>query len=486
MAEPTLKEKTAKGLIWGGFSNGFQQLMNLVFGIFLARLLTPADYGMVGMLTIFSQIALALQESGFTAALVNQKEIRHRDYNAVFWLSMLISVSLYLLLFFCAPLIADFYDTPQLVPLARYSFLSILLSALGIAQSAFLFKKLMVKQRSIAIIMAHTISGIVGILMAYHGFSYWGIATQNIVYIGIVTSVYWYYSSWRPTFKIDLSPIKGMIAFSGKLLLTKIFNRVNDNILTVILGRFYAANEVGYYTQAYKWSSMGGYMISGMSLSVAQPVFAEVSNDSVRQKRVFRKMITFVAFVSFPVMFGLGFVAKELICLAITDKWLPSVPLMQMLCISGAFVPLTVLCQQLLISRKKADVYMWNIILNGVVILVGCLLVSPYGINTMLQIYVSVYIGWLFLWIHFIKKEIGYSIIDFLKDICPFLVLTSVSIFLTTFVVRGISDMYASICVKILAVACLYVVGVWIFNAALLKECAGFLLKKIRKGKRKA
>ncbi len=486
MAEPTLKEKTAKGLIWGGFSNGFQQLMNLVFGIFLARLLTPADYGMVGMLTIFSQIALALQESGFTAALVNQKEIRHKDYNAVFWTSMLISVSLYLLLFFCAPLIADFYDTPELVPLARYAFLGIPLSALGIAQTAFLFKKLMVKQRSITIITAHTISGIIGILMAYHGFSYWGITTQNLVYISIVTSMHWYFSSWRPTFKIDLSPIKSMIGFSGKLLLTKIFNRINDNILTVILGRFYAANEVGFYTQAYKWSSMGGYTISGMSLSVAQPVFAEVSDDPVRQKRVFSKMITFVAFVSFPLMFGLGFVAEELICLAITEKWLPSVPLMQMLCISGAFVPLTVLCQQLLISRKKADVYMWNIILNGIVILIGCLLVSPYGITTMLQIYVSVYIGWLFLWIYFVGKEIGYSVIDFLKNICPFLFIASAAIFLTTFIVQGISDMYISIGIKILVVACMYVAGVWIFNASMLKECADFLLKKIKKGKKQA
>ena len=132
----SLKEKTAKGLFWGGFSNGIQQLLNLLFGIFLARLLTPADYGMVGMLAIFSLIASSIQESGFTAALVNKKEVTHNDYNAVFWFNAAISLSLYLLLFLCAPLIAGFYKTPELIPLARYSFIGFFIASLGISHSA--------------------------------------------------------------------------------------------------------------------------------------------------------------------------------------------------------------------------------------------------------------------------------------------------------------------------------------------------------------
>ena len=142
----SLKEKTAKGLFWGGFSNGIQQLLNLLFGIFLARVLTPSDYGMVGMLAIFSLIASSIQESGFTAALVNKKEVTHNDYNAVFWFNAAISLSLYLLLFLCAPLIADFYHTPELTPLARYSFIGFFIASLGISHSAYLLRNLMVKQ----------------------------------------------------------------------------------------------------------------------------------------------------------------------------------------------------------------------------------------------------------------------------------------------------------------------------------------------------
>ena len=133
MSDTSLKEKTAKGLFWGGFSNGIQQLLNLGFGIVLARLLDASDYGMVGMLTIFSAIAAALQEGGFISALTNRKETLHKDYNAVFWFSLMCSTTIYILLFFAAPLIADFYDTPELIPLSRLSFLGFVISSMSIA-----------------------------------------------------------------------------------------------------------------------------------------------------------------------------------------------------------------------------------------------------------------------------------------------------------------------------------------------------------------
>ena len=230
MTSPTLKEKTARGLLWGGLSNGVQQVLNLVFGIFLARMLTPADYGRVGMLTIFSTIAAALQESGFTFALVNIKDIQHKDYNAVFWFSIGMSLTIYTILFFCAPLIAYFYETPELTALARYSFIGFVVSSFGTAQSGFVLKNLMVKQRAISEFVGLVVSGCVGLLMAYNGFAYWGIATQSITYTLVVTLMLWYYSSWRPTLDIDFTPLKSMIGFSIKLLITRIITQVNNHI----------------------------------------------------------------------------------------------------------------------------------------------------------------------------------------------------------------------------------------------------------------
>lgn len=400
----SLKEKTARGLLWGGLSNGVQQILNLVFGIFLARMLTPADYGMVGMLSVFTVIATALQESGFTAALVNKRETRHEDYNAVFWFSIGMSFCLYILLFASAPLIADFYHKPELTPLARYLFLGFVLSGMGTAHSAWLFKHLMVKQRTISQITALVISGCVGITMAYNGFSYWGIATQNLVYVTVTTLFYWYFASWTPSININLRPLRSMLGFSSRILVTNMFSHVNYNMFSIILGRYYPTRDVGFYDQAYKWSSMGGLFILGMINSVAQPVLAEVANDRKRQQRIFRKLMIFTIAVSFPLMLGIGLMAEELVNLFLTDKWTGTIPLLRLLCISGAFVPITNLYQQLLISRGRSDLYMWGVIIEGILILICLLLASPYGVENMLKTYVCLYISYVGVWYGLVQK----------------------------------------------------------------------------------
>lgn len=394
----SLKEKTARGLLWGGLSNGVQQLLNLMFGIFLARMLTPDDYGMVGMLSVFTVIAVALQESGFTAALVNKHETQHKDYNAVFWFSIGMSFGLYTLLYLAAPLIANFYDRPELIPLARYVFLGFILSGMGTAHSAWLFKHLQVKQRAIAQITALVTSGTIGIVMAWNGYSYWGIATQNIVYTGIVTLLYWHFTPWRPTWHINLAPLKKMQGFSSRLLATNMFSHINYNMFSIILGRYYPTQEVGYYDQAYKWSSMGGLFLLGMTNNVAQPVLAQVVHDRERQQRIFHKLMAFTIIVSFPLMWGIGLMAEELVAFFLTDKWNGTIPLLKLLCISGAFVPITNLYQQLLISRGRSDLYMWGVITEGLLVLALLILTHSYGTIYMLKAYVCLYIGYMAVW----------------------------------------------------------------------------------------
>ena len=233
MAEQNLKEKTANGLLWGAVSNGVQQILNLVFGILLARLLLPEDYGMVGMLTIFSLIAASLQESGFISALNRKEETTQADYNAVFWFNILCSSGIYILLFLCAPLIAEWFHEPKLTALARFSFLSFVISSLGTTPRAYLFRHLKVKQTAWMSLAALFISGTTGVLLAWQGFAYWGIAVQNLTFCAMVTLFSWYFSGWRPSRHIDLRPLRGMIGFSSKLLITNIFNHINNNIRRV-------------------------------------------------------------------------------------------------------------------------------------------------------------------------------------------------------------------------------------------------------------
>ncbi|WP_286083680.1 lipopolysaccharide biosynthesis protein, partial [Parabacteroides goldsteinii] len=286
MAEETLKDKTAKGLFWGGLSTFLQQIIGMVFGIVIARILNPDDYGLVAMLAIFSAIANTIMDSGFTTALINKKTIRHEDYNAVFWFSAFCGIVIYMILFLTAPLIAKFYDQPILINLSRILFLSFLISSFGIAHNALLFKKIKVKQRGIIDIVAVFVSGSVGLILALSGFAYWGLALQLVTQCLVATLLRWYFSGWRPTFTFDFSPIKEMFGFSSKILFNNILGQVNANLFSVLLGKYYTKADTGYYSQGNKWMVVGSMIVTSMIQGVAQPVLVEVTDDKMRQKNV--------------------------------------------------------------------------------------------------------------------------------------------------------------------------------------------------------
>lgn len=474
----SLKEKTAKGLFWGGLSNGVQQLLNLFFGIFLARILDADDYGMVGMLAIFAAIGSTLSESGFTAALVNKKNVTNEDYNAVFWCSAFTGAGVYVLLFFCAPLIAAFYDEPELIRLSRFLFLGFFISSTSVVHNTILLRNLMIKQKAISQIIGLVISGTTGLIMALNGMAYWGIAAQTVAYIAVTTSCFWFFSPWRPSFHINLAPIKGMIGFSSKILITNVFTQFNNNLFTTLLGKFYLKAEVGYFSQANKWNAMGHNLICGMINGVAQPVFAQVTDEPSRQRNIFRKMLRFTAFISFPAMFGLALISKEFILIAVTDKWLPSVPILQLLCIWGAFVPVAMLYSNLIISKYKSNIYMWNTIALGLLQLGVMLLVYPYGIYTMIVCFISINIGWLFVWHYFVWKQIGLSIRHALKDVLPFAVVAAACMAAAYYLTKSIGNIYLLLILKMLIAASLYTLLMWASGAVTFRESIAYLFKK--------
>ena len=254
MAE-SLKEKTAKGLFWGAMNSGSTQVLNILFGIFLARLLSPADYGIIGILTIFTLIAGNLQSSGFTQALVNIRKPTDNDYNSVFWFNVLVSLTMYVVLFFCAPLIADFFHQPCLTALSRFVFLSFFISSFGIAQNGYMMKNMMNKEITIVNFMALISSNVVGLVLAFNGMAYWSLAWQQVIFILVLNIGRYYYTGWRPNFHIDFGPVRKMFGFSVKLLVTNIINTVSNNVLTFVFGRFYPINDVGNYSQAYNWDT---------------------------------------------------------------------------------------------------------------------------------------------------------------------------------------------------------------------------------------
>ena len=474
----SLKQTVAKGMLWGGLSNSVCQLLSLLFGIYLARILGPDDYGPIGMLAIFTAIAGSLQDSGFVAAIANRKTVTHDDYNAVFWFNIIISLLMYAVLFFCAPLIADFFNQPVLVDLARYNFLGFVVAGFGIAPSAYLFRELKVKQKSIALILAISISGAVGIVMALNGNSYWGIATQSIVYVLVRTVVCWYFTPWRPTLKVNFAPLRYLFAFSYRLLITNLFQRFNWNIFSFILGKYYNRADVGNYTKSAEWFNMGGEIVNGMVNAVAQPVLAKVVDDSERQLRVFRKMLRFTAFVAFPLMFGLSLVSKELITIVITDKWIESAGMLQILAVWGAFMPIQSMMTNLLVSRGKAKIFMWCTIVQGLLTLSMLLLLHPYGIKNMLVAYCVFNALWLMVWHYFANKEIRLTLQMFIDDTLPYLLMAAVIMVVTHLSTTFISSPYILLASRIGMAATLYIGFNYLVHSKEFCEIINFLFKR--------
>lgn len=478
MAEE-LKEQAAKGLLWGGVSNGVQQLLNLAFGIFLARILSEEDYGMVGMLAIFAALANAIQESGFRSAITNRKNITHADYNSVFWVSLGLGVVLYIILFLAVPLIADFFHTPELVPLGRFLFLGFLISSTGTAHNAYLFKNLKVKEMSKATLSASLISGGVALVMALSGMAYWGIAAQNVVYITVSTMMFWRYSGFRPNFKFSLQPVKEMLPFSSKLLITTIFHLLNENFFTTLLGHFFTKKDVGYYYNGYKWTNTGTQTISLAIENVMQPVMSKAGDGD--RLRIFCKLLEVTAFISMPCMIGLALIAPEFITITIGDKWLPSAEIMMVLCVWGAFFPICQVYQKQLLSAGKSGEMMFCVVARCAVQIAVVALTFRYGILTMVASGTAANVLSIFVVHCFVRRINGVSLWMFLRAVFPFVIVAALSVTAGYFAAAFFYGDFVRIAVKIAATCAMYFGVLWAARATVLKEAVEFLRGMMRK-----
>lgn len=481
----SLKQKTARGILWSILGNGMMQGLNLLFGIVLARLLSTSDYGMVGVLTVFTALAGSLQEGGLIAAMANKKEARPEDYNAVFWFSFLVSLALYAVLFCCAPLIAAYYHEPRLTSLARYVFLGFVVSSLSCAPLAYLYRNLQVKQRSLGTALALLFSGSLSIVMAWQGFAYWGMATQNLAYISFTCLYYWSKTPWRPSWRqgIDFRPLRGMLAFGSKLMLTNLLSTLNNNFFPLLLGRLYRMSDVGLFTQAFKWNTMGYATLSGMVNNVAQPVLVKVKEDPARSLRVFRKMLRFAAFVSFPCMLGLALAAPEFIFLTVGAKWMGSVPMLRLLCLGGAFTPLSILYGNLANSEGHSELYMRNTVGLAALQIAAALLLCTFGIEAMLCGYAGLTVAWFFVWHFSAGRLIRLRLADALRDVGSYLLLSLIALGAAALAAYGCSQWHPlpRLLLKVVVAAAVYCLLLWKAQSAIFRESLQMLFQKKHK-----
>lgn len=463
-------------MLWGGLNSGIQQLVGLAFGIVLGRLLSPSDYGMMAMISIFSLVATALQDSGFRTALTNIEHPKDEDYNSVFWFNIIMASSLYVILFLAAPLIGEYYHTPRVVPLCRYAFLSIVIASFGTAQSAYLFKHLRAKQQAEAGALAVIMSSLTGVGMAFAGMAYWSLATQGLVYVGINTLLQWHFSPWRPSIHgITFAPVRRMFRFSCKILATTIMTHVNNNVLNILLGHYFTPRDTGNYNQAYQWNTKCYSLVQSMVAQVAQPVLVSLNGEEGRQKDVFRKMMRFTAFITFPLLFGFGLVAKEFIVTAIGEKWLASAQLIQILCVSGATMPLSTLFSNMIISKGRSGTFFWCTFTLGLVQIATMVLIWPMGIRSMVIAYTILNTSWLLVWLFFVRRLIGYGYWMFFCDVMPFALAAAGVMGVAYIATMPLSNLIALLISRFIIAVVLYYVVMKLARVKILAECERFV-----------
>lgn len=482
----SLKQRTAKGLFWGAMNSGSTQILNLIFGIVLGRMLSPEIYSVVAILTIFVAIAGDLQSSGFTQALVNIKRPTDRDYNSVFSFNVVMSVLMYSILFLCAPLIADFYDRPYLTEVSRILFLTFLISSLGIAHGGYMMKNMMNKEMAIIGFVSLIVSGATGITLAFLGKSYWALVWQQIAYISVnLIGKFYFVKDWRPRLSLDFGPVKRMAPFAMNILVTKIVNTISNNILTNIFGKLFPDRLVGNYSQAYKWDTMANSLVGNTVGQIAQAVLVEASpsdsSEGNRELQVFRKMLRFTCFLSMPLMLGFALVANEFILITIGEKWAGCVPLLQVLCISGAFVPLYTMYQNLAMSQGRSDIFMWLNIGQIVLQILIVMLFYRFSMLIMVCAYTVFMILWLIPWHHFTGRLIRYRWTDAFKDIAPFALSAAFAMAVTYWATNMISNLYILIAIRFVLAAAIYYGIMKMAKVQILKECEQFIFKKLKK-----
>lgn len=354
----SLKHKTVKGTIWSSVERFSVQGIAFVVMIVMARILTPEDYGLVGMVTIFIAVSQSLVDSGFSQALIRKQDRTETDNSTVFFFNIGVGLFLYLILFLCAPLIARFYDQPLLTPLTRLISLSVLINSFVVVQRALLTVKIDFKTQAKASLSAAIIAGAVGITMANTGLGVWAIVWYQLVNLAVNVGLLWVFSRWRPRLLYSWASFRELFSFGSKLALSGIIDTLYNNIYLIVIGKVFKASDLGYYTRSSQFAQFPSSNLSAIMQRVTFPVLCTIQDDDDRLRSVYRRFLRLSAFVVFPLMCGLAGVSYPFIRLILGEKWLFSAELLQIICLSMMWYPVHAINLNLLQVKGRSDLFL--------------------------------------------------------------------------------------------------------------------------------
>lgn len=385
MQQDSLKNKTKKGLAWSMIERFATQGVQFLFGIILARLLSPDDYGIIAMPLVFLAIAQCIIDSGFSTALIRKPELTEDDLSTAFYFNIGIGILCYAVLFFSSPLIADFYHTPILSSLLKVTALAVLFNPLCAVQQAILTRKIDFKTQAIVSLSGAVVSGIVGLYMAYNGFGVWSLVFQQVGGYVMRTILLWVLGKWKPKRKWSWESFHYLWGFGSKMLGSALLDTIYNNIYPIVIGKYFSAQDLGNYTRAQQFSSLPSSNVTGVLQRVTFPVLSSIQNEDERLAKNYRKILKLSAFLIFPLMLMLSAVADPLVRVLLTDKWEGSIILLQIICFSMMWYPIHAINLNLLTVKGRSDLFFRLEIFKKVVGVIIMCITIPNGIIWMVS-----------------------------------------------------------------------------------------------------
>ena len=368
--EDNLKKKTLSGLIWQYAEKCGAQVVNFVVSVILARLLTPADYGLIGLITVFISIALVFARSGMGQALVQKKDANDEDFSTVFYFSLAVSVVLYFVLFFTAPIISGFYHEPKLIPVIRVLGITIIIGAVYSVQQARVQRDMNFNKFFFATLIGTLISAGIGIAMAYMGLGIWALVVYFFAQVAMSSIAMLFVLRWFPHCRFSMDSAKRLYGFGIKMLAASIITTLYNDIRPLIIGKKFSTASLGYYERGQRFSSTISLNLDAAVQSVMFPVLARAQDDKAQFSAILSRTRQLGAFIIFPTMFGMAAVAEPMVRVLLTEEWLPGVIFVQLLCLAEAQVPITTSNLLAVKSLGRSDVYAKQEVLRRVLMLI--------------------------------------------------------------------------------------------------------------------
>lgn len=476
----TLKEKTVKGIVWSSVDRFSTQGIQFVFGILIARMLLPSDYGIIAMLGIFIAVSQTFVDSGFGTAIVQKIDRTETDFSTVFYFNIAVAVVAYAILWLVSPLIASFYSIPLLEPVTKVMALNLIISALSGIQNSKLSIAIDFKSRAQISIISTVLTGAVGLWMAYHGYGVWALVAQSVFSTSLRTVLLWLYVRWIPGLVFSWKSFRELFSFGSKMLASGLLDTIYNNVYTIIIGRLFSSSVLGVYSRADSLAQYPSSNITGVLQNVTFPVLSSIQNDSYRLADAYRRFLRMAAFIIFPLMVGLAAVADPLIRLMLTDKWAGTIPLLQILCFSLMWYPIHAINLNLLIVKGRSDYFLKLEVMKKVLgVSVLCVTV-PMGIVAMCFGRIFTSLVCLGLNTYYTNKLIGYGFWSQMRDLAHIVVHSLVMGAIAWAIVQAMPSPWGKLLLGILGGVVYYMLVAYVMRFDELKEVKSLIWKQRR------